>query len=59
MEYISITKIAKKWGISTRRIHVLCNEGRIHGAYRKNVYWVVPKDERVKSGKYIKKPLES
>lgn len=29
MEYISITKISEKWGSSTRRIRILCNEGRI------------------------------
>lgn len=62
MDYISITKISKKWGISTRRIRILCNEGRIPGAYKKNAYWVIPedaekpKDERIKSGKYIKSP---
>ena len=60
MEYISITKMSEKWGISPRRIRVLCNEGRISGACKKNAYWVIPddaekpKDERIKSGKYIK-----
>lgn len=60
MDYISITKTSKKWGISTRRIRILCNEGRIPGAYKKNAYWAIPadaekpKDERIKSGKYIK-----
>ena len=60
MDYISITKTAEKWGVSTRRIRILCNEGRILGAYKKNAYWVIPedaekpKDERIKSGKYIK-----
>lgn len=60
MEYISITKIAKKWRISTRRIRILCNEGRIHGAHKKNAYWVIPKDaekpkdKRIRSGRYIK-----
>ncbi len=62
MEYISITKTSEKWGISTRRIRILCNEGRIPGAYKENAYWVIPvdaekpKDERIKSGKYIKSP---
>jgi len=60
MEYISITKTSEKWGISTRRIRILCNEGRIPGAYKKNAYWVIPedaikpKDERIRSGRYIK-----
>lgn len=61
MEYISITKTSEKWGISTRRIRILCNEGRIPGAYKKKAYWVIPKDaekpkdERIKTGKYVKK----
>lgn len=61
MDYISVTKTAEKWGISTRRIRILCNEGRIPGAYKKNAYWVIPedaekpRDERIKSAKYVKK----
>ena len=61
MDYISITKTADKWGISTRRIRILCNEGRIPAPYKKNAYWVIPKDaekpkdERIKSGRYVKK----
>lgn len=63
MEYISITKAAEKWGISTRRIRILCTEGRIPGAYKPRKYWVIPddavkpKDERVKYGRYIKKAM--
>lgn len=60
MNYISITKTSEKWGISTRRIRILCIEGRIPGAHKNNAYWVIPedaekpKDERIKSGKYVK-----
>ena len=55
MEYISITKAAEKWGISTRRIRILCTEGRIPGAYKPRKYWKIPedaekpKDERVEN----------
>ena len=65
MEYISITKAAEKWGISTRRIRILCTEGRIPGAYKPRKYWKIPedvekpKDERVKSGKYVIKIIQS
>lgn len=64
MDYISITKTSEKWGISTRRIRILCNDGRISGAYKKNAYWLIPcnaikpRDERIKSGKYIKSKEE-
>ena len=60
MEYLSIKQTSEKWGISTRRIQILCNEGRIKGAVRIGSYWAIPsdvekpKDERIKTGKYIK-----
>lgn len=60
MEYLSIKQTSEKWGISTRRIQILCTEGRISGAVKIGSYWAIPqnaekpKDERVKSGKYIK-----
>lgn len=61
MEYLSISQVAKKWEISGRRVQTLCTEGRIQGATKIGSYWAVPadaekpKDERIKSGKYIKK----
>lgn len=60
MEYLSISQIADKWGISARRINVLCVQGRISGATKIGSYWAVPanaakpKDERIKNGKYAK-----
>ena len=61
MEYLSIRQMSEKWGISVRRIQILCTSGRIEGAVRIGYSWAIPniakkpKDERVKSGKYIKK----
>lgn len=60
MEYLSIKQTSERWGISTRRIQILCNEGRVPGATKVGSYWVIPADaekpddKRVKSGKYIK-----
>ena len=60
MDYLSIRQTAEKWEISGRRIQKLCSEGRIPGAVKIVSYWAVtsdaikPKDERIKSGKYIK-----
>lgn len=60
MEYLSIKQISEKWGISVRRIQVLCTEERIPGATKIGSYWAIPanakkpKDQRIKSGKYIK-----
>ena len=60
MEYLSISQTAEKWGISKRRIQVLCSQDRIPGAIKIGSYWAIPedaekpKDERIKTGKYIK-----
>ncbi len=62
MEYLSIRQTAEKWGLSRRRVQVLCVEERIPGAMRVGNYWVIPadaekpKDARIRSGKYIKNP---
>lgn len=60
MEYLSISQVAEKWGLSTRRINVLCSEGRIPGATKIGSYWAIPADAekpadaRIKSGRYVK-----
>ena len=39
--YIKTTEAAKKWGISPRRVRILCAEGRIAGLVRKgNLYYI-------------------
>lgn len=59
MEYMSITEAAKKWGISNRRIQVLCASNRIPGAFMLGSVWAIPSDAekpsdaRIKSGKYV------
>ena len=61
MKYLSTFEAAEKWGLSPRRVGVLCNENRIPGAQRAGSRWIIPedaekpKDARIKSGKYIKK----
>ena len=65
MEYISVKEAAKKWGLSTRRIQILCTGGRINGADRIGNMWVIPKDAekpkdaRIRSGRYIKNKPEA
>ena len=60
MNYLSVSQTAEKWGISTRRIQILCGEGRIPGAMRIGAFWAIPEDAakptdaRIKNGKYIK-----
>ena len=42
--YKSVKEIAKDWGITARRVQILCNEGRIEGAARLGREWAIPKD---------------
>lgn len=41
MEYKSIREMADEWGISKRRIQVLCSENRIEGAVRIGYLWAI------------------
>ena len=60
MQYLSIRQTSEKWGISARRIQILCKEGRVSGAIRIDYSWAIPEnagkpdDARVKTGKYAK-----
>ena len=60
MEYLSIRQTAEKWGLSVRRIQVLCAGERIPGAVRIGYSWAIPADAekpadaRIKSGRYSK-----
>lgn len=38
MEYCSIRQISEKWGISIRRIQVLCAEERVPGAVKLDIH---------------------
>lgn len=44
MEYLSAKEVAEKWNISRRRVQILCEEGRIEGAFKLSDVWVIPKD---------------
>lgn len=32
--YIKVKQAAEKWGISNRRVRILCSEGKIPGVYQ-------------------------
>lgn len=44
MEYIKVSKAAEKWGISARRVRVLCAEGKIDGVVRKGNLYMIPEN---------------
>lgn len=57
MDYLKIEDVAKKWGLSTRRVQVLCSQGKIEGAFRFGRVWMIPQeadkpvDGRTKAGR--------
>lgn len=42
MEYLTSNEIAQKWNISSRRVRILCGEGRVEGAIQKGILWLIP-----------------
>lgn len=44
--FITVKQASEKWGISDRRIRVLCAEGKISGAYQEGRSWKIPADAR-------------
>ena len=54
--FMTVKEAAEKWGISDRRIRVLCNEGKISGAYQEGRGWKIPADaEKPADGRYKSK----
>lgn len=52
--YTTIRVIAEKWGITPRRVQMLCNKGKIHGAVKFGRDWAVPRDaEKPEDGRVI------
>ena len=44
MEYLRTVELSERWNITSRRIDVLCAEGRIEGAIKKGKTWLIPSD---------------
>ncbi len=44
MEYITVAQAAEQWGISDRRVRILCQQGKIEGVIRKGRAWMIPVD---------------
>lgn len=44
MDYITAQEAADKWGISRRRVQILCVNGRIDGAVKKANLWLIPRN---------------
>ncbi len=63
MVFITTTQAGEKWSLSSRRVAILCAEGRIPGVQKAGNTWLIPEDAerpsdaRIKSGKYIKREV--
>ncbi len=44
MGYIKVSKAAENWGISPRRVRILCAEGKIPGVIRKGKLYMIPEN---------------
>ena len=51
--FMTVTEAAEKWGISDRRVRILCAEGKIPGAYQQGRGWKIPANaEKPADGRY-------
>ena len=59
MDLMTVKEASGLWGITTRRVQVLCDKGKVDGATRLGNIWVIPKgtpkpiDGRTKKAKAI------
>ncbi len=42
--YMTVKQAAEKWGISDRRVRILCAEGKVSGVTREGRSWMIPAD---------------
>ena len=53
MDYITTKEAAEKWGLTERRVQVLCRQGKIPGVARLGWAWAIPKDaKKPEDGRY-------
>ena len=58
-EFCTAEETAIRWGITARRVQIMCSEGRIKGAKKFGHAWAIPadaekpKDARITTGEYI------
>ena len=61
MDLMTTSEMAKKWNISSRRVALLCSQGRVEGAIKKGKTWLIPSDtkkptdpRRAKKGNHLR-----
>lgn len=56
--FVTVQETAERWGITTRRVQKLCEDGLLSGVTKFGSVWAIPDnvekpiDGRIKSGKY-------
>lgn len=56
--YTTVAEIAKKWGVKTRTVQIMCAEGKIAGVTKFGRAWAIPAtaekptDNRITTGEY-------
>ena len=54
--FMKVKQASEKWGVSDRRIRVLCSEGKIPGVYKEGRGWKIPVDaKKPADGRYKSK----
>lgn len=56
MELITVKEAAKKWGVTPRRVQILCSEGKIKGIQRFGRIWMIPSHAVLPSSKKGEEP---
>lgn len=46
MNYITAKEMATRWGLTTRRVQVLCEQGKIEGVTHLGKVWAIPCDAK-------------
>lgn len=46
MDFLTTKEMSEIWNISTRRISLLCSQGRVEGAVKKGKTWLIPKNAK-------------
>jgi len=65
MDYITVAETAIKWGVSERWVHKYVKDGRVKGAVRFGIAWMIPAaaekpgDPRVEKNTPVQKPFQT
>ena len=54
MDFLTTKQASEIWGISQRRVAILCEEGRITGAVKAGRTWLMPADAKKPTDARIK-----